>query len=166
MSGSTIDFGNGLRWPGMDQNWLSMAGYSNDTVPTNPMASPIVNADGTGILPGATGVNGVLGAAGAAGPTTPAGIFAGTGIGRNLGTLQLGVGGLQALAGLYTAWQASDLAKKTFSFNRDMANTNLGNQIRSYNTALSDRARSREIAEGGQHGFNAQRYIEENKATR
>lgn len=71
-----------------------------------------------------------------------------TGLGANLGTGQLALSGLASLAGLWGSLQNNKLAKEQFKFQKDFANTNLNNQIKSYNTALSDRLSSRGVAEG------------------
>jgi len=44
---------------------------------------------------------------------------------------------------LYMGYQANKLAKETLNFQKNSYNTNLTNQISSYNTALEDRARGR-----------------------
>jgi hypothetical protein len=85
------------------------------------------------------------------------------GLGANMGTLQLGIGGVQAGMNIWNSMQAQDLAKKTFAFNRDIANTNLNNSIRSYNTALEDRAASREAYTSGRFDDS---YVERNRARR
>lgn len=80
-------------------------------------------------------------------------------------TLGIGVQGLQALAGLWTAYngtQSLKLAKSAYNTQKDLAYKNLGNSIKSYNTALSDRLRSRAAMEtGNKNAYDDQ--IEENK---
>lgn len=73
---------------------------------------------------------------------------ASSGLGMNLGTGSLALQGLGSLAGLWGSLQSNKLAKEQFKFQKDFANTNLNNQIKSYNTALSDRLSSRGVAEG------------------
>jgi hypothetical protein len=85
------------------------------------------------------------------------------GLGLNMGTGQLALGGIQAGFNIWNSMQAQDLAKKTFAFNRDIANTNLNNSIRSYNTALEDRAASREAYTSGRFDDS---YVERNRARR
>lgn len=82
--------------------------------------------------------------------------------GKSLG---IGVQGLQALAGLWTAYngtQSLKLAKSAYNTQKDLAYKNLGNSIKSYNTALSDRLRARAAMEtGDKNAYDDQ--IEENK---
>ncbi len=69
--------------------------------------------------------------------------------GKSLG---IGLQGLQALAGLWTAYngtQSLKLAKSAYNTQKDLAYKNLGNSIKSYNTALTDRLRSRAAMETG-----------------
>jgi hypothetical protein len=93
-------------------------------------------------------------------PITPAPIAP---IGKmSTGTmLQTALGGLQTLGSLWAAWQSMKMAKKQFSFNKEFANANLGNQIKSYNTALADRANSRAVQEN-KTPESAQAYIAAN----
>ena len=71
-----------------------------------------------------------------------------TGLGFNIGTGQLALGGLQTLGNLWTAWNATNLANKQFDFQKDVTNTNLNNSIKSYNTNLEDKINSRFFTEG------------------
>jgi hypothetical protein len=89
----------------------------------------------------------------------------GTGLGFNMGTANLALGGLQMLGNLWGAFQAAKLAKKQFNFTKDVTNTNLANQIKSYNTAISDRARSRGVMEG-QSPDQVSQYITANALSR
>lgn len=79
----------------------------------------------------------------------------GTGLGFNVGTGQLALGGLSALAGIWNAMQSNKLAKEQFNFQKDFANTNLNNQIKSYNTALEDRLNARGVIEGRDPAYTA-----------
>lgn len=77
----------------------------------------------------------------------------------------LALQGLSTIGGLYAAFQQLGLAKKQFNFQKQAWDTNLGNQIKSYNTALEDRARARAAMEG-QSQEQANTYIEQNRMTR
>lgn len=63
--------------------------------------------------------------------------------GMNIPTLQLGLQGLNTLAGLYTGMKSLGLAQDQFDFSKQMAQTNLANQTTAYNTGLEDRLRTR-----------------------
>lgn len=89
----------------------------------------------------------------------------GTGLGFNMPTANLALGGLQTLGALWSAFQANKLAKQQFKFTKDITNTNLANQIKSYNTALFDRGRSRAVVEG-QTDSDRDAYYEANKLSR
>lgn len=86
-------------------------------------------------------------------------------LGMNLPTLQLGLGAIGSLGNLAGAFSASKLAKDQFNFTKDVTNTNLNNQIKSYNTALEDRARSRAAAENRDQS-SADEYVNRNRMTR
>lgn len=93
---------------------------------------------------------------------TPAG---GSPLGWNTDTLQLGLSGVSALGNFWNAFQAQKLAKQQFNFTKDITETNLANQIKSYNTTLGDRARSRGFVEG-QSQSEIDDYIRNNSASR
>lgn len=86
-------------------------------------------------------------------------------LGMNIPTLELGLKGLNSLSNLYGALEASKLAREQMNSAREFADINLANQIKSYNTALADRARSRAVAEGQPQSV-ADAYVEANRMTR
>lgn len=88
-----------------------------------------------------------------------------TALGFNIPTLQLGLGALNSLAGMYNSWNMNKLAQQQFNLQKDVLNTNLNNQIKSYNNSLADQLRSRAAMETG----DANAYdslIEKRKLTR
>lgn len=89
----------------------------------------------------------------------------GSGLGFNVGTGQLALGGIQSLAGIFNSMQANKLANQQFKFTKDVTNTNLNNSIKSYNTALSDRANSRYFTQN-QSQSDADAYIAANRLSR
>lgn len=89
----------------------------------------------------------------------------GSGFGFNMPTAQLAMAGLGTIGNLWGAFQAAKLAKKQFKFTKDITETNLASQIKSYNTALEDRIRSRAKIEG-MSPEQAQAYLDRNKLTR
>lgn len=90
---------------------------------------------------------------------------ASTPIGMNIGTGQMGLKGLAALGNLYSSLQSNKLAKEQFKFSKDFANTNLNNQIKSYNTTLDDKIRSRSVIEGTDSAA-AEAYLDKNRLSR
>lgn len=88
-----------------------------------------------------------------------------TGFGFNAPTANLVLGGLQTIGSLWQAWQANKLAKEQFKFQKDITETNLANQIQSYNTALEDRTRVRAFTEG-MNPSDAQAYLDANRLKR
>lgn len=74
--------------------------------------------------------------------------YGGTGLDWNTETLGLGIQGLAAIGGLYNAYQSNKLAKDQFNFTKEVTNTNLNNQIKTFNTTMEDRARARARLDG------------------
>lgn len=70
------------------------------------------------------------------------------GLGMNIDTARLGLGGLQALSGLWSASQQNKLATKSFNYQKGILDTNLANSIKSYNLSVDDKFRSRAVVEG------------------
>ena len=89
----------------------------------------------------------------------------GNGFGFNMPTLQLGLQGLNAISGLYFGSKAMGMAKDQFNFSKQMAQTNLRNQVNSYNTGLEDRLRTREQFNTGASGDAWKSDFERLKAT-
>lgn len=87
------------------------------------------------------------------------------GFGFNMPTLQLGLQGLAAIGNLYLGSQAMGLAKNQFDFSKQMAQTNLKNQVNAYNTSLEDRLRTREQFNTGASGDAWKSDFERLKAT-
>lgn len=79
--------------------------------------------------------------------------------------INIGMQGLSALGGLWGAYQSNKLARDNFNFTKSVTNTNLDNQIKSYNTSLEDRARSRAVMEG-QSPTETADWIERNRLQR
>ena len=82
--------------------------------------------------------------------------------GKNIPTAQLGLTGLSTLGNLWGSFQSTKLAKDSFNFQKRMAEKNYANQIKSYNTALTDRATSRGFVQGDS-ADTTQQYINNNK---
>ena len=90
----------------------------------------------------------------------------GSDLGWNMGTLNTGFKGLATLGNLWGAFQGNKLARKQLSLATDAYNTNLTNQIKSYNTSLEDRIRSRYVHDDKAGQAEATRQIEANKLVR
>ena len=87
----------------------------------------------------------------------------------NLQSIGAGIQGLGSLAGafgnLYMGNKALKFAKDQFNFQKDLANTNLNNSIKSYNTKLGDIANTRSVMETGSTG-KYDNWYNDNKLTR
>lgn len=100
--------------------------------------------------------------AGAGGTVPGAGNTGNLEFGMNLPSFQLGLQGLGALGNLWGGLQSTKLAKDAFNFQKDLAQKNYANSIKSYNTALSDRAIARGAVQGDSTA-TTQQYIDQNK---
>ncbi len=102
-------------------------------------------------------------------PTTPtipaAGASTGTRLGFNMPTANLALAGLSTIGNLWAAFKAQKLAKEQFRYTKEITDTNLANQIKSYNTTLADRSFSRAKVEG-RDAASAQAYIDANSLRR
>ena len=87
------------------------------------------------------------------------GLFAGM---SGMDKAQTALGGLQTIGGLWAAFQSAKMAKKQFQFTKKTTEANMANQIKSYNTALDDKSRSRAMVESQTPEVSAA-YIEKNK---
>lgn len=87
---------------------------------------------------------------------------AGLPFGLNLDTTKLALSGLGTAANLWSAFNMQKLARDQFNFTKQTTQTNMGNQVKSYNTALDDKIRSRAIVEG-MSGTEAQAYMDKHK---
>lgn len=70
------------------------------------------------------------------------------GLGFNMDTAKLAIGGINTLGNLWNAFQAQQLAREQFDFTKGITEKNLANQIKTYNTSLEDRIRARGAVEG------------------
>ena len=138
-------------------------GLSSSSGASNPVGSYLQTGGGSSSL----GSNSSSGGLGGVSSLIPGlgGSQGNSGLGFNLDTLNLALGGLQTIGNIWNAFQAQKLAKEQFKFTKDVTETNLTNQIKSYNTALSDRSNSRAFTEGRDQA-SSQAYIDENKLSR
>ena len=73
---------------------------------------------------------------------------ANSGFGFNMGTMNNVMGGLNSLGQLWGARQGMKLAKDQWKTQKSVLNTNMMNQIQSYNNSLKDRLDTRAHMEG------------------
>lgn len=122
------------------------------------LQSPSFQANTTyGSLIGAPSGGGIGGFSSAAG-----GMGGGMGGLMSLDGLKLIGGGISTIGNLWNAFQAQKLARETFNFQKQFANKNLANQIKSYNTALEDRINARSFTEGRDQEYTDE-YIAKNR---
>ena len=85
--------------------------------------------------------------------------------GMNFNTMNNVMGGLSSLGQLWQSHQASKLAKDQWKTQKSVLNTNMMNQIQSYNNSLKDRLDSRAKMEGRDQS-SADKQYEERQARR
>ena len=134
-------------------NWGASSNFSFGPEPMNIPAFD-VGASGLGTSDFATAnMSGVGGTTGGYNPLE---------LGMNIPTFQLGLTGLGTLGNLWGTYQSNKLARDSFNFQKGMAEKNYANQIKSYNTALTDRATTRGFVQGDSTE-KTQQYINDNK---
>ena len=87
-------------------------------------------------------------------------------LGENKDAIGAGVDTMKTALGLYGTFQGLNLAKKQFNFTKQMAEKNLANQTKSYNTELDRRERLRLAASGmsqEEKDANVREYLDKNK---
>lgn len=127
--GNTDYAGNAMpttAWSG-GPNVLSLGGFSPADMAAPTLPIPDVSS-GIGKIPS-------IGAGGSK-------------MGLNFDTANLALSGLNTIGSLWGAFQAAKLAKQQFKYTKRVTDTNLANQIQTYNTGLMDRANNRAIVEG------------------
>ena len=87
------------------------------------------------------------------------------GLGFNMDTAKLALSGLGTIGNIWMAYQAQQLAKEQFDYTKDITNTNLANEIQSYNTNLTDRVVARHATEGKAQ-TQTDEYLAANKLTK
>lgn len=85
--------------------------------------------------------------------------------GMNMNTFNSAVGGLASLGQLWQGFQANKMAQDQWKTQKSILNTNMMNQIKSYNNSLRDRLDTRAKMEGRDQA-SADRQYEERKAER
>ena len=96
-----------------------------------------------------------------AGMQVPGMTTAGSPLGFNMGTANLLVGGIGTIGNLWASYEAQKLAKQQFQYTKGVTDTNLANQIQSYNTTLSDRINARASMTGANQE-SVDKYLAEN----
>lgn len=137
--------------PGTEQSGLGWSGFSMPTWDLPNQMTTLPNASAMmGQIPGQV--------AKATAGLTPK-------LGLNFDTANLALSGLSTIGNLWAAFQAQKLAKEQFKYTKGVTDTNLNNQIKTYNTGLVDRANNRAIIEGRDAAYT-KNYIDSNSLSR
>lgn len=162
-SGSYVPFNLSGGTPSYADTYNSSAGMMAPSFDAGSLNFGIDNSALTGADP--TAVGGGAPGMGAVGPSIGG---ASHGFLGNMSTEQkvgLGIGGLKTLGSLWMGLKQLSLAKKQFQFQRDFANTNLANSMKTYNTALAGRARAQGYMEGNSQADVAN-YVQQNSLSK
>ena len=151
-------FNSQLGFGGLSGLSLPYSSPLGTTSMTSPSVSPGVQAAITG-SESTTGVTTPAVDSNAATPAAAGGFLSGIGGLEGLAQITKGIG---SIGQIYTALQGLKLAKEQFAFSKDAYNTNMANQTKSYNTALTDRANARAVMQN-QDQASAQAYIDQNR---
>lgn len=158
---------NGMGMTSSNSLLNALSRYNGNFEPYTPIAT-----SGSSLVPGSIsqqildmpmsnpnlgGGSGVVGAIG--GAKSGGGLFGGM---SGMDKANMALTGLQTLGSLWGAFQSMKLANKQYKFTKNVTSTNLNNQIKSYNTTLDDKARSRGKVES-QSAQQTQDYINKNK---
>ena len=153
--------GNSKSIPGVVPNLPS---WGSGTSTGSDMSSWGVGA-GVGTLGSPISIDVSGGSAPVSVPATLPAAQMGTSLGFNMPTANLALSGLSTIGNLWAAFQAQKLARQQFKYTKNVTDTNLANQIKSYNTTLADRSYSRAKVEG-RDDASAQSYIDSNSLRR
>lgn len=163
MDASSLGFGQFSGLPTIDSN--IMPDYSMNPVSSQPLGMNF--SPDLGDMPNWGNDPTVTGSYGDAPTFDPTGNQQASGdIAWNNQTLRTGLQGLATIGNLWGAFQGNKLARKQLSLATDAYNTNLTNQIKSYNTQLEDRIRGRHSPTNAIGQAEADRQIEANKLVR
>jgi len=163
MDASSLGFGQFRGLPTIDSN--IMPDYSMDPVSSQPLGMNF--SPDLGGMPNWGNDPTVTGSYGDAPTFDPvSNQQGGSDLSWNNATLGTAFKGLATLGSLWGAFQGNKLARKQFSAAQDAYNTNVTNQIKSYNTSLEDRIRSRYVHNDKAGQAEATRQIEANKLVR
>ena len=121
-------------------NWSGISSYNNGlsgeaTHDEQAMQDEMFN-NSQGARPGAASASIAAGIA-KDGTNQTSGV---TPFGMNTQTLGAGIAAFSSLANAWNAYEANKMAKQKFSFEKDSWQKNYDNSLKSYNSALSDRA--------------------------
>lgn len=163
MDPSNLSFGQFSGLPTIDSS--IMPDYSMDPVSSQPLGMNF--SPDLGGMPNWGNDPTVTGSYAGAPTFDPTGNQQASGdIGWNMPTLRTGFQGLSTLGNLWGAFQGNKLARKQFSLASDAYNTNLTNQIKTYNTSLEERIKGRHPTNDVAAQAKADAYIAANKLTR